>query len=299
MNKRNTKYKLDAVEQKLVVVAFLSQVPYVDKIHELPSDYCIKFHGMYTQLNKIQTQILLNKGITPERISPIKTKNDVPWLNTVVQDVIKNAKEINQLRVDDRVKDDGIKPPPVYTPPKSNNTSLSQDDIDRISDAVINKMKSMLLEALNNINTKPEPVSPTHVTQAYGPTHSVHTHACHKGKITAAIIDKPVITIELDLPKPTPKTHLPRVMIYGLFKPQQEIVKSNWKNKFDLRFIDFKSNGINKMELDYCIGMTKFMNHSVDGNLKKLYGDHYIRVNGAVSDLQKHLNDLNSKLKAH
>lgn len=285
MNKRNTKYKLDAVEQKLVVVTFLSQVPYVDKIHELPFDYCIKFHGMYTQLNKIQTQILLNKGITLERISPIKTKNDIPWLNTVVQDVIKNAKEINQLRADDQVKDDGIKPPPVYTPPKSNSAGLSQDDIDRISDAVINKIKSVLLAALNNINTKSEPVSPTHVTQAYGSVSSS--------------IDKPVITIELDLPKPTPKTHLPRVMIYGLFKPQQEIVKSNWKNKFDLRFIDFKSNGINKMELDYCIGMTKFMNHSVDGNLKKLYGDHYIRVNGAVSDLQKHLNDLNSKLKAH
>lgn len=291
---KTTKYKLTVKEQREIALSLIHRIkPSYLQLHELSTDTIIKFYGMYKLINIWQMKIAIRNGIPLRSLSTIKTRNDIPWFNETVTALIKEAKELNSVKEENVVKDT----PPVYKPV---TTTLSQKDVDRISDAVVSKILPKLLEAING--SKPG-------TKVYGPVDSVHTHNAGNKMVVAdnALEVLSNLTNPIPIPdpvvrspsKPAIKTRLPRILIYGLFKPQQEIVDKNWKDKFDLRFIDFKNNSINKMELDYCIGMTKFMNHSVDGSLKKLYGDRYIRVTGAVSELQKRLNDLNSILKAH
>ncbi len=88
-----------------------------------------------------------------------------------------------------------------------------------------------------------------------------------------------------------------RVFIIGPMKQQQNILSSNWGSKFDLRFLDQTGGNIPHVDADRVIGMTNFMNHSTDTNLKNHYKDRYIRVCGGIRYIQKTLNDIYARVQ--
>lgn len=99
--------------------------------------------------------------------------------------------------------------------------------------------------------------------------------------------------IESQLPRGSTKVQLPKVLIIGLLPAQAAMITGEFKDCLDLRFW---KNGVQQQlfatarYMNHVIGMTDFMQHSDEEQVKKL--PHYIRVGGGMTTLREKLTEL-------
>jgi ribosomal protein L12E/L44/L45/RPP1/RPP2 len=83
-----------------------------------------------------------------------------------------------------------------------------------------------------------------------------------------------------------------KILIVGLRGDQEQIIKTAYKDKFDLRFLTQEATSKmmreNSANVDTTYGMVGFMHHSVDGTLNKV-AKEYKRVNGTLGELKRML----------
>lgn len=93
---------------------------------------------------------------------------------------------------------------------------------------------------------------------------------------------------------PAERVRLPRVLVVGLKPSQSQLIFNEYRNDFDLRFVDSgQSAGAVKGKADTCdyvFGMVGFMSHSQDGHLKDHAG--FKRVPGGMDALRDRLNEI-------
>lgn len=92
----------------------------------------------------------------------------------------------------------------------------------------------------------------------------------------------------------TSKVKQLRVLIAGCLPAQAAELSAEFGQEFDLRFVnstDYKAKAAS-MDTDYAIGLTSFISHSIDGNLRATYKARYTRVVGAVCAVKRQLEQL-------
>lgn len=85
-----------------------------------------------------------------------------------------------------------------------------------------------------------------------------------------------------------------RVLIAGCLPAQAAELSAEFGQEFDLRFVnstDYKAKAAST-DADYAIGLTSFISHSIDGNLRATYKARYTRVVGAVCAVKRQLEQL-------
>lgn len=97
-------------------------------------------------------------------------------------------------------------------------------------------------------------------------------------------------------PAPMPKPPKPKVCIVGLLPAQTQLIETDFREVFDLRFIDItelrggKRPATTFANVDAVLVMTKFVNHTAEdlkANAKRL-----VRVNGGITALKDALTSL-------
>lgn len=94
------------------------------------------------------------------------------------------------------------------------------------------------------------------------------------------------------LATPVAKDKKVRVLIYGLMSAQSKSL-SDFEDKLDLRFMGSEDDRAKVLpQADYAIGVTSFMNHSVDDKLQRAFKHRYFRVVGAVASVRRALSQI-------
>lgn len=91
-----------------------------------------------------------------------------------------------------------------------------------------------------------------------------------------------------------------RVLVVGCLPAQAAELSDEFGQALDLRFAnsDDGNTSLSGVQADYAIGMTSFMSHALDGNLRRVYRARYFRVVGALAAVKRTLKDIEKVGKA-
>jgi hypothetical protein len=113
---------------------------------------------------------------------------------------------------------------------------------------------------------------------------------------THVVVEKTAcVQRQIHKPKEDPKDRELKVLVAGVLPAQAANLSFLYGNKMDLRFwysSESASSGGTLPDVDYVVGVTSFISHSLDGKLRKCFKSRYQRIIGAITSVNKTLDDL-------
>lgn len=215
-----------------------------------------------TAISLLQALSQAQGVLSEHRRRHINTESVVPWLRPGVEDRLRHAKEMEEVR--QRADSPVIDVKKVLE--KATPAELLESLVTKLG------LKDYAVSILSDLITRAEVAQliSNQVQRFIEPTKDV--------KIS------------------TGKFHereIPRVMILGLKNVQQREIEEEYAAAFSLKFMNGTEYSHAKVvTADYVLGMVDFLSHPTDAAAKKHFKDHYIRVTGTMSSLKTKLNEI-------
>lgn len=175
--------------------------------------------------------------------------------------------------------------------PKSENTDVGAK-LDQLLEAVLesNAIAKRSVELLEALPDKLSAAISTLSLNRVHPIDAVNSRSSDKSVAYSDTGYEPSVTVE------TAKLKKPDILIVGLLPQQAQEIRSSFGEVFDLRFLESHSSNVDQLakNADQIYGNTKFMKHAMDGVLRKIGENRYIRFSGSTSKLKGLLRRHNS-----
>jgi hypothetical protein len=175
--------------------------------------------------------------------------------------------------------------------PKSENTDVGAK-LDQLLEAVLesNAIAKRSVELLEALPDKLSAAISQLSLNIVPPIDAINSRSSDKSVAYSDTRYEPSVTVE------TAKLKKPDILIVGLLPQQAQEIRSSFGEVFDLRFLESHSSNVDQLakNADQIYGNTKFMKHAMDGMLRKIGENRYIRFSGSTSKLKGLLRRHNS-----